>query len=68
MEIDEVLFNRLMREANSRSVSIDQLALEIIERYFQNQDRLNSADDDEFQKAMIASFRENAEIYHRLAK
>jgi len=69
IELDDAIRTDFQQEAESLGLSLDQLADAIIRRHIQSKSvDHSSALDPAFQKAMADSFRENDELYRRLAK
>jgi hypothetical protein len=64
-------FERLRAEAEELGLSVEQLAQAIVERYVlrpRGDTPSDVVDDETFQRVKAETFRENEELYRRLAK
>lgn len=69
IELDEPMLNAFQQEASDLGISVDRLADAIIRQHFRSGTHVSgSATDPAFQKAAAETFRENEELYRRLAK
>jgi hypothetical protein len=71
IQLDEPGLQKLREEAEGLGVSVDQLAQAIVERHaLRSPGGMPSdvVDEETFRKVKADTFRENAELYRRLAK
>jgi hypothetical protein len=69
IDLDGPGFSALAEEASGLGVSVEQLADTIIRRHLRARTAKGTiADDEVFRKAMADTFRENEEVYRRLAR
>ncbi len=69
INLDEPGFSALAEEASRLGVSVEQLADSIVRRHIRTRAGQGGvATDESFRMAMADTFRENEEVYRRLAK